>query len=143
MLTARDPAFAFTAVSVALSKGTFAFAMAAFCSVASFKSPGIRDLFRLGDRPSVGIGDDLHGVVAFHRIDRQLQFSVLDLELGRDRRSSRLGACSAFTRVAACTLARSPIRDPLSEGFRHFRLLHACSGSFRLHPILASALPPL
>jgi len=22
--------------------------------------------------------------------------------------------------VAACTLARSPIRDPLSEGFRHF-----------------------
>src|SRR5258707_2031711 len=29
-------------------------------------------------------------------------------------------ACSAFTRVAACTLARSPFRDPLSEGFRHF-----------------------
>ena len=28
--------------------------------------------------------------------------------------------CSAFTLVAACTLARSPIRDPLSEGFRHF-----------------------
>ncbi len=28
--------------------------------------------------------------------------------------------CSAFTRVAACTLGRSPIRDPLSEGFRHF-----------------------
>ncbi len=29
-------------------------------------------------------------------------------------------ACSAFTRVTACTLARSPIRDPLSEGFSHF-----------------------
>src|SRR6478672_10533158 len=29
-------------------------------------------------------------------------------------------ACSAFTRVAACTLARSPFHDPLSEGFRHF-----------------------
>ena len=29
-------------------------------------------------------------------------------------------ACSAFTRVAACTLARSPIRDPHSEGFSHF-----------------------
>src|SRR6266516_4321935 len=28
--------------------------------------------------------------------------------------------CSAFTRVAACTLARSPSRDPLSEGFSHF-----------------------
>src|ERR1700724_3826180 len=29
-------------------------------------------------------------------------------------------ACSAFTRVAACTLPRSPIRDPLIEGFSHF-----------------------
>jgi hypothetical protein len=29
-------------------------------------------------------------------------------------------ACSAFTRVAVCTLARSPIRDPPSEGFSHF-----------------------
>jgi len=29
-------------------------------------------------------------------------------------------ACSTFTRVAACTLARSPIRDPLIEGFSHF-----------------------
>ena len=29
-------------------------------------------------------------------------------------------ACSAFTRVAACTLAPSPIRDALSEGFSHF-----------------------
>ena len=30
-------------------------------------------------------------------------------------------ACSAFTRVAACTLARSPyFVTPLSEGFRHF-----------------------
>src|ERR1700675_1772696 len=29
-------------------------------------------------------------------------------------------ACSAFTRVAACTLALSPNRDPHSEGFSHF-----------------------
>src|ERR1700680_840444 len=29
-------------------------------------------------------------------------------------------ACSAFTRVAACTLARLPIRNPLSEGSSHF-----------------------
>jgi len=28
--------------------------------------------------------------------------------------------CSAFTRVAACTLAPSPIRDALIEGFSHF-----------------------
>src|SRR5258707_15274658 len=26
----------------------------------------------------------------------------------------------ALTHVAACTLARSPIRDPLTRGFRHF-----------------------
>src|SRR5712671_8022784 len=29
-------------------------------------------------------------------------------------------ACLAFTRVAACTLALSPIRDTLIEGFGHF-----------------------
>jgi hypothetical protein len=29
-------------------------------------------------------------------------------------------ACSAFTRVTACTLAPSPIRDALSEGFSYF-----------------------
>ena len=29
-------------------------------------------------------------------------------------------ACSAFTRVAACTFALSPIRDTLIEGFSHF-----------------------
>src|SRR3979411_1816063 len=29
-------------------------------------------------------------------------------------------ACSAFPRVAACTLALSPIRDTLIEGFSHF-----------------------
>src|SRR5258707_13849549 len=29
-------------------------------------------------------------------------------------------ACSAFPRVTACTLAPSPIRDALSEGFSHF-----------------------
>src|SRR5258705_5190639 len=29
-------------------------------------------------------------------------------------------ACWAFTRVTACTLAPSPIRDALSEGFSHF-----------------------
>ena len=28
--------------------------------------------------------------------------------------------CSAFTHVAACTLALSPMRDTLSEGFSHF-----------------------
>src|SRR6266481_9496253 len=32
----------------------------------------------------------------------------------------RFEACSAFTRVAACTLALPPIRDTLIEGFSHF-----------------------
>ena len=41
-------------------------------------------------------------------------------------------ACSAFTRVAACTLARSPIRDPLYRRLQPFRHLHDCSGCFRL-----------
>ena len=43
------------------------------------------------------------------------------------RNGSRVGlrivlfeACSAFTRVTACTLALSPIRDTLIEGFSHF-----------------------
>src|SRR5207237_8270948 len=56
-------------------------------------------------------------------------------------------ACSAFTRVAACTLARSPIRDPLPEGatrrLQTFRLLHACSGCFRLERIAGWGLHPL
>src|SRR5450631_3675045 len=46
---------------------------------------------------------------------------------GRHSHGSRVGlhidlfeACSAFTRVAACTLALSPIRDTLIEGFSHF-----------------------
>jgi hypothetical protein len=32
----------------------------------------------------------------------------------------RFEACPAFTRVTACTLALSPIRDTLTEGFSHF-----------------------
>jgi len=43
------------------------------------------------------------------------------------RKSGRVGlrivlfeVCSAFTRVTACTLALSPIRDTLTEGFSHF-----------------------
>src|SRR5712672_1536337 len=37
-------------------------------------------------------------------------------------------ACSAFTRVTACTLAPSPIRDALSEGFSHFVAAPVASG---------------
>src|SRR6202012_1049808 len=41
-------------------------------------------------------------------------------------------ACSAFTRVAARTLAPSPIRDHLHRRLQPFRHLHDCSGCFRL-----------
>src|ERR1700731_2715794 len=41
MLTARDPALALTAVSAAVSKGTFAFAIAAFCAAAALRSSAV------------------------------------------------------------------------------------------------------
>ena len=40
--------------------------------------------------------------------------------------------CSAFTRVAARTLAPSSICDPLHRRLQLFRHLHDCSGCFRL-----------
>src|SRR5208282_3630085 len=55
------------------------------------------------------------------------------------RNCSRVGlhidlfeACAAFTRVAARTLAPSPIRDQLHRRLQPFRHLHDCSGCFRL-----------
>ena len=41
-------------------------------------------------------------------------------------------ACSAFTHVAARTLAPSPICDALYRRLQPFRHLHDCSGCFRL-----------
>src|ERR1700733_13973534 len=46
--------------------------------------------------------------------------------------TSSCEACSAFTRVAARTLAQSPICDQLHRGLQPFRRLHDCSGCFRL-----------
>src|SRR6516165_4596978 len=40
--------------------------------------------------------------------------------------------CSAFTHVAACTLAQSPYFVTAIRGLQTFRRLHACSGCFRL-----------
>src|SRR5271166_4877052 len=42
------------------------------------------------------------------------------------------GACSAFTQVAARTLAPSPICDQLHRRLQPLRYLHDCSGCFRL-----------
>src|SRR5215813_1836050 len=39
--------------------------------------------------------------------------------------------CSAFTHVAACTLARSPYFVTAIRGLQTFRHLHACPGCFR------------
>ena len=41
-------------------------------------------------------------------------------------------ACSAFTRVAACTLARLPYVVTAIRRLQTLRLLHVCSGRFRL-----------
>ncbi len=57
-------------------------------------------------------------------------------------------ACSAFTHVAACTLALSPIRDTLIEGFSHFvtsMTAPIASGwsefaGWDLHPLESAAL---
>jgi hypothetical protein len=47
--------------------------------------------------------------------------------------------CSAFTRVAARTLAPSPIRDQLHRGLQPFCYLHDCSGCFRLERLPGGA----
>src|SRR3981189_3154602 len=48
-------------------------------------------------------------------------------------------ACSAFTRVAACTLARSLYIVPAIRRLQTLRPLHACSGRFRLERLPGGA----
>src|SRR4029077_19452201 len=62
------------------------------------------------------------------------------------RNCSRVGlhivlfeACAAFTRVAARTLAPSPIRDLLHRRLQPFCYLHDCSGCFRLERLPGGA----
>jgi len=53
-------------------------------------------------------------------------------------------ACSAFTRVTACTLALSPyFVTRFTRRLQTFRLLHACSGCFRLEQFAGWGLHPL
>src|SRR6516162_3147850 len=52
------------------------------------------------------------------------------------------GACSAFTRVPACTLARSPIVTA-NRRLQPFRYLHDCSDCFRRERIAGWASHPL
>jgi hypothetical protein len=64
-----------------------------------------------------------HPGAAAWRITSLIHLSRISLP----RKGCRVGlrivlfeVCSAFTRVTACTLALSPIRDTLIEGFSHF-----------------------
>jgi hypothetical protein len=80
---------------------------------------------------------------------------ILPSRLSLPRKGCRVGphivvfeVCSAFTRVAACPLALSPIRDTLIEGFSHFVTSMtapiASGGSefagWDLHPLESAAL---
>src|SRR5713226_551017 len=49
----------------------------------------------------------------------------------------------ALTRVAACTLARSPYVVAAIRGLQTFRRLHACPGCFRLERLAGRGLHPL
>ena len=49
--------------------------------------------------------------------------------------------CSAFTRVTACTLAKSP-SDPLHQRLQPLRYLHDCSDCFRLEQIRRVGFAP-
>ena len=59
--------------------------------------------------------------------------------LRRQRPVLLFEACSAFTRVAARTLAPSPIRDLLHRRLQPFCHLHDCSGCFRLERLPGGA----
>ena len=41
-------------------------------------------------------------------------------------------ACSAFTRVTACTYSRDPLKGPLHRRLQPLRHLHDCSDYYRL-----------
>jgi hypothetical protein len=52
-------------------------------------------------------------------------------------------ACSAFTHVTTCTLAKSP-SDPLHQRLQQFRCLHCCSDCYRVERTSSRAgIPPL
>jgi hypothetical protein len=54
--------------------------MAALLGFRGLEIVGIGDLLCLGDRPGFGIGDNLHEPVTLHRVNRELQLAVVDLE---------------------------------------------------------------
>jgi hypothetical protein len=82
-------------------------------------------------------------------VDDAVDLLISPSRISLPRKGRRVGlhivlfeACLAFTRVAARTLARSPIRDPLYRRLQPFCYLHDCSGSFRLERISRVGLAP-
>jgi hypothetical protein len=84
---------------------------------------------------------------------RTTYFAHSPSRISLPRKSGRVGlrivlfeVCSAFTRVTACTLALSPIRDTLTEGFSHFvtsmtaPVASGCAvAGWDLHPLESAA----
>src|SRR5215510_3871145 len=72
---------------------------------------------------------------------------ILPNRVSLPRYGSRVGlridlfeACSAFTRVTACTLALSPyFVTRFTRRLQPFRFLHSCSGCFRLERLPGGA----
>ena len=72
-----------------------------------------------------GRSDGIYSLVPFHHLRPSL-------EPGRVGSCITLfEACSAFTHVTACTLAKSP-SDPLHQRLQQFRCLHCCSDCYRV-----------
>src|SRR5271163_3551182 len=84
-------------------------------------------------RPRLGVSRVAYAFLVYmlspipRRSDWAYHFAHSPIRVSLPRYGRRVGlrivlfeACSAFTRVTACTLALSPIRDTLTEGFSHF-----------------------
>ena len=84
-----------------------------------------------------GRSDGICSLVPFHQLRPSL-------EPGRVGSCITLfEACSAFTHVTACTLARSP-SDPLHQRLQQSRCLHCCSDCYRVERTSSRAgIPPL
>ena len=72
-----------------------------------------------------GRSDETYSLIPFH----QLRPSPLSGRVGSC--INGFEACSAFTHVTACTLAKSP-SDPLHQRLQQFRCLHYCSDCYRV-----------
>ena len=80
----------------------------------------------------------------------ELVRSYCSTDFGLPTKPGRVGscislfeACSAFTHVTACTLAKSP-SDSLHQRLQQFRCLHYCSDCYRVERTSSRAgLPPL